>query len=181
MVVAAGITLAGCGSGAKAAGSKQVKLTSPSTTTTVTTLPTATTLPVAAPTTIPATVTTRPSTTPTTVKVNPTTTTSMPGSGGDTVIQLTSTSKSPVSITVGESVELTLSNSGMSWSNLNVSPAGLLAPDPSPSPPAHGILAIWTAVHAGTATVTATGVALCAPTVACPMYARLYSLTIVIS
>jgi hypothetical protein len=194
VVAVAAVTLAGCGGGTKTASSK-LKLTgagSSSTTTTTTTSPEtsttsagATTLP-GAPTTKPATTTpttaAKPKTTlPTTPAV---TTTSQPGTTGGQILQLTSDSQGTFDVAIGQTVELTLSNAGEEWEQLNVSPAGLLTGDPSPSPPANGILAIWTAVAPGTVTITANEFVLCSPMEVCPNVAnivRLFQVKLVIS
>ena len=86
-----------------------------------------------------------------------------------------------VQLRVRDSVRVTLEDAGMRWSALTMSPAGPLRPDPAPSPPPNGQLAIWTAVQPGTATVRATGTAGCTPAQACPLFARLFQVTIVIS
>lgn len=84
-------------------------------------------------------------------------------------------------VKVGQLVQLTLSAPGMRWSAANVMPPGLLAPDPAPSPPVNGYLAVWTAAAAGTVSITAVGEAACAAGVACPQFARLYRVSLVIS
>jgi hypothetical protein len=69
----------------------------------------------------------------------------------------------------------------MLWSNAAASPDGFLAPDPAPSPPPRGVLAIWTAVKAGSVTLKALGTPWCPAPMACPMYARLYQATVVVT
>ncbi len=86
-----------------------------------------------------------------------------------------------VNLRIGDSVRLLLDDPAFHWANVNVSPAGRLAPDPAPSPPPHGALAIWTAVQRGTVTITAVAAAWCEAGVACPMWARLYQVTVVVS
>lgn len=177
-VMAGVVALAACGS-SKTTGSKGLKVTAPTTSTSVaTTLPNTTTT-VASTTSPSSTTVAKPkTTTPTTKSV---TTTSTPGSTGAPLIQLTSASSGSFAVSVGQSVELTLSDSGIDWGSVMVAPTGLLAPDPSPSPPAHGQLAIWTAVAKGTVTITADGPALCSVGVACPQFVRLFKVTLVIS
>nr|MDQ6948871.1 hypothetical protein [Actinomycetota bacterium] len=86
-----------------------------------------------------------------------------------------------VTVRVGDSVQLLLDDPAMQWSPPKVAPDGLLTPAPASAPPPHGRLVIWTAAHTGTVKVTAVGTAWCPAGVACPMYARLFDLTIVIS
>jgi uncharacterized protein YceK len=167
IVVFVAATLAGCGSGAKAAGSKQVKLTESTTTTTSGVAPSTTTVP-------PATTSTTAGQPRTTLPTIPKVTTTTSTGGESTVLQLTSASHGTYAISVGETVELTLSDAGEQWQQLMVMPeTGLLAPDPSPSPPANGILAIWTAVQRGTVTLTASEFVLCTPGMICPNVANI--------
>jgi hypothetical protein len=133
------------------------------------------------PTTTPASApaTTTPISGPATTVVTRTTPTT-----GETsiVVQVTAAdSGQTFDLRVGQSVELTLATAGQQWNGVNVTPPGILAGDPTPSPPPHGQLLIWTAVKTGTVTISATGTALCAAGQACPMYARLFSVTIVVS
>jgi len=189
----AAMTLASCGGGAKSASSK-LKLTGSSSRSTTTT--TATTTGASAPTTVatlPGATTTKPATgTPTTVAKPKTTvpttvgvtTTSNPGTTGGQILELTSDSQGTFDLAIGQMVQLTLSNAGDEWEQLNVTPAGLLDGDPSPSPPDNGILAVWTAVAPGTVTITANEFVLCSPMEVCPNVAnivRLFQVKLVIS
>jgi hypothetical protein len=192
LAVVAAVGLAGCGS-AKTAGSKvasrggststtTVAGSSTSTTTVVPTLPlpTATTAAPGAPASTTVTTIAKPkTTTPTTVV----TTTSTPVGGVGSVIQLTSANSGTVPVALGQTVELTLSDPGIVWGQLMLSVDGFLAPDPSPSPPANGQLAVWTAVETGSVTITSTGSPQCTPgvQVACPDFVRLFTVTLVIS
>jgi ABC-type transport system substrate-binding protein len=81
-------------------------------------------------------------------------------------------------VRVGDSIRLLLSDAGTQWTNTQVEPDQLFAGDPTPSPPPHGVLLIWTARQTGTAKITATGTAWCAPGTACPMWARLFEVTL---
>lgn len=168
--LAVAITLAGCGSSAKSISSKSL----PTTTTTVT-LPTTTESTVAVPPATTATTLHKPSTSTTT----PTATTRPAASGQISLTMADNFRTVPVSR--GQTVELTLTSSGQIWKNLEVTPAGLLAPDPSPSPPANGILAIWTAVAPGTVKLSAIGTANCSGGQICPDYVLEFSVTLVIS
>lgn len=110
-----------------------------------------------------------------------TTTTRVPGAG-PAQFQITSAdSGQTVTLRVGDSVRLVLDDAGMQWTTVNQTAPGLLRPDPAPSPPPHGQLLIWTAVQKGTDTVSATGTAFCPAQIACPMYARLFQVTIQVS
>jgi len=84
-------------------------------------------------------------------------------------------------IHVRQSVELTLSTPGQQWNGVTVTPTDILAGDPTPSPPPHGVLLIWTAVRTGTVRISAVATPLCAPAQACPQWARLFSVTVVVS
>ncbi|MDQ1368351.1 MAG: hypothetical protein QOF20_704, partial [Acidimicrobiaceae bacterium] len=86
-----------------------------------------------------------------------------------------------VPVRVGDTVRLLLQDPATTnWTQVSDSPTGLLAPAPAPAPPAHSQLVIWTAMHPGTVLVTAVGVPICVTSV-CPMYARDFRVTIVIS
>jgi hypothetical protein len=85
-----------------------------------------------------------------------------------------------VSVQVGDTVRLLLSDPGKVWEQVSVSPGGLLAPEPAPSPPALGQLEIWTAVKQGTVEISASGRPDCRNPV-CPMYALYFQVTLVIS
>ena len=98
------------------------------------------------------------------------------------LISLTSAdSGRTVTLRVGDSVKLLLDDTGMQWSSVTESQPGVLAPAPSPAPPPHGQLAIWTAVARGTDSLKSVGTAWCAAGVACPMFARLFDVTLVVS
>ena len=84
-------------------------------------------------------------------------------------------------VKVGQSVELSLSTDGLQWSPVHDNPPGLLAAEPAPAPPPHGQLVKWTARRAGAVNVTAVGTAYCAAGTACPMFARLFQVTLDIS
>jgi hypothetical protein len=189
LAAVAAMTLAGCGGGAKTATSKLELTGSSSSTSTTTSSSTSTTVATSLPgatTTAPApstpTTVAKPKTTvPTTVAV---TTTSNPGTTGGQALELTSASQGTYDLAIGQLVQLTLSNAGEEWEQLNVTPTGLLDGDPSPSPPPDGILAVWTAVAPGTATITANEFVLCSPTEVCPNVAnivRLFQVKLVIS
>jgi len=81
----------------------------------------------------------------------------------------------------GQTVQLTLSNDGNQWGAVQDTPPGLLLPNPAPAPPPHGRLVIWTAHSPGTVKVTAVATAYCADGTPCPMYARLFEVTLVIT
>ena len=110
----------------------------------------------------------------------PSSTTSV-GATGPPELRLDASSMGSYDLKVGQMVELTLSVPGMRWSGAEVTPTGLLTPDPAPSPPTNGYLGIWTAAATGTVTITAVGEAACAAGVACPQYARLFRVSLVIS
>jgi len=111
-----------------------------------------------------------------------TTTTAVPRTADSTAaVRLTAADQGTVTASVGQRIELSLVTASLQWSPITVTPAGLLRPDPVPSPPLHGRVAIWTAVQPGTARVTAAGTAVCAAATPCPLFARLFSVTIVIS
>jgi hypothetical protein len=82
---------------------------------------------------------------------------------------------------VGDSAQLLLADAGTQWADVQVAPAGLLAGDPTPSPPPHGVLLIWTARDPGTVKITAVGTAWCAAGTACPMWARLFEVMLTIT
>lgn len=174
-LTAVAFTVAGCDGTSKSVSLKAPTTTSASTTTTSVAVPGST---------VP-TVTSPPATTTTTVskpKTGSTTTTTRPTSSGGPEIQLTLANDGrTVDVVIGQMVELTVASSDMQWGGLNVMPAGLLAPDPAPLPPTGSLLAIWTATAAGTVKVNAVGTAKCAPGVACPQYARLFTVTLVIT
>jgi len=165
----AGLALAGC-----ASNSSTVHAASGTTTTASTTNSTTVTIPGS-----DATLSTAPRGPKTTTPATGTSTTAT--SNGIVVVQLTAASQDPASVTVGQKVELTLSSPGMQWTDLLVAPTGLLQPDPAPTPPVNGLLAIWTATAPGTVKVTAGERAVCAPGTLCPQLIRLFQLTIVIS
>jgi hypothetical protein len=98
------------------------------------------------------------------------------------VVQLTSAdANGTFAVARGQSVQLTLSDQAMQWSPVTVDPTGLLRSDPAPPPPAHGQLMLWTATGAGTVKLSAVGTAYCAAGTACPMFARLFDVILVIS
>ena len=164
------IAMSGCShheSPALAVATGPASTTAPTSTSTVsTTIATATTT---ASTTSPTTATTVALTSPVVVGSGPaiTLTTITSADAGKTV-----------NLSIGASVRLLLDDAGVQWGDAQVAPDGLLAGDPTPSPPPHGVLLIWTARQAGTATITATGTAWCAPDAACPMWARLFTVTV---
>jgi len=86
-----------------------------------------------------------------------------------------------IALRVGQSLELTLTSAGQQWNGVTVTPAGILAGDPTPSPPPHGQLLIWTALRSGTVRISAVATALCPAGQACPQYARLFSVTVIVS
>jgi len=101
--------------------------------------------------------------------------------GSATVVQLTAADQGTVTVRVGEMVELTLDSTGLKWSSVMVTPTGLLQTDPAPTPPPHGQLLIWEAVAPGTVRISAGGTAVCAADSPCPLFVRLFAVTIVIS
>jgi hypothetical protein len=86
-----------------------------------------------------------------------------------------------VPVRVGDTIRLLLDDQATRWEPVSESRPGLLAPAPAPKPPTDGQLVIWTAMHPGSVTVKSTGFPVCAVNMACPMYARLFEVTIVIS
>lgn len=84
-------------------------------------------------------------------------------------------------VKVGQSVEITLFTEGMGWSPVHDNPAGLLAPEPAPAPPPHGQLVKWAARGPGAVNVTSAAIPYCATGTACPMFARLFQVTLDIS
>ncbi len=121
-----------------------------------------------------------------------------PASTATTMTRTTSTTKPPgaapaqfaitsadsgttVTMRVGDTLRLVLDDTAMQWTNLNETQPGLLRADPAPAPPPHGQLAIWTAVQKGVDTVSSTGTAFCPAGTACPMFARLFQMTIQVS
>jgi hypothetical protein len=173
-VLVLALALAACGGSAKSISSKSLTTTTiePTTTTTVVTLPTTTGSTVAVPPATTATTIHRPSTS--------TTATTRTTASGQVSLTMADNFRT-VPVARGQTVELTLTSSGQVWKNLDASPAGLLAPDPAPSPPANGILAIWTAVAPGTVKLTAIGTANCSGGQICPDYVMEFSVTLVIS
>jgi hypothetical protein len=109
-------------------------------------------------------------------------TSSTAGVGGSSVVVGLTEADSgrAVQLRVGESLRLTLDGAGTQWGQVTVDPEGLLQGDPTPSPPPHGALLIWTAAHTGTVTISSTATAWCPSGVACPMWARLFKVTVVI-
>jgi hypothetical protein len=166
VVVVAAAIVAGCGSGPKSVGA------GPGTPTTAPSVaPTTVGLPGGAGSVATVPIGTRTTTPPTTAR-----------SGAKaTIVQLTGATPGPVDISVGQTVELTLSGPGMRWSAIMVDPVGLLQPAPAPTPPANGQLAIWTAAGPGTVRITSGEMAACAPGTLCPQFVRLFALTVVIS
>jgi hypothetical protein len=98
-----------------------------------------------------------------------------------TISLTTADSQRTVSVLLGAAIHLVLDTPGNQWSPVTESPLGLLVPLPSPAPPPHGQLAIWTAAQRGTTAIKSVGTAFCAAGTACPMYAILFVVTIVIS
>jgi hypothetical protein len=125
------------------------------------------------------TVTAPPTTKGTTVT---TPTTLRPANSPPVQVQLTSADYGrTVPVRVGDTVRLLLQDPATTnWTQVSDSPTGLLAATPGPPPPAHSQLLIWTAMHPGTVTVTAVGLPICESSI-CPMYARHFEVTIVIS
>ncbi len=167
MAVAGAVTLAGCGGNAKSVNAGSAR---PTTTSTTTARPGSTAQTVTLP---PGTLTTAPP--------GSSTTTAGPKGSGAPVVQLTAASQGPVTVSVGATIELTLSGPDMKWSGVMVNPAGLLQAAPSPAPPPYGQLVIWTAVAPGTAKVTSGETPICAAGTLCPQLIRLFELTIVIT
>ena len=109
-------------------------------------------------------------------------TSSTAGGGGSTVVVGLTDGDSgrAVQLRVGESLRLALDGAGTQWGQVSVDPEGLLQGDPTPSPPPHGALLIWTAARTGTVTISSTATAWCPSGVACPMWALLFKVTVVI-
>jgi hypothetical protein len=176
--------LVGCGSGAGQSLSAGAGTTT-TTTPTAFTAPT-TSSPIVPPVaSAPATTTVVKGGTVTSPRPSPTTTkpaaavTRPPVQG---VIQLTSAdANGTFAVARGQSVQLTLSDQAMQWGPVTVDPTGLLRSDPASPPPAHGQLGLWTATGAGTVKLSAVGTAYCAAGTACPMFARLFDVILVIS
>jgi hypothetical protein len=126
-------------------------------------------------------VTTPPSGRPTSTTATTTTTTTAPPVGRRGVLQLDASASGAYHVSMGQTIELTLATPGMSWGKVVAAPAGLLAPLPSPSPPANGQLAIWTAAARGTATVSSSAMAVCPAGKPCPLFVRSFGIDIVIS
>jgi hypothetical protein len=98
------------------------------------------------------------------------------------MIQLTSADANRTFVVSrGQTVQLTLFDEGNKWGPVQEDPTGLLLANPGPAPPPHGQLVIWTAHSPGTVKITAVATAYCADGAICPMYARLFELTLVIS
>jgi hypothetical protein len=174
-VVAISAALAGCSASKQSVSTGSVTTTEPSTT-------------IAQPTTTAAvgggsgstgiTVTVPPTTKATTVT---TPTTLRPANSPPVQVQLTSADYGrTVPVRVGDTVRLLLQDPATNWTQVMDLPAGLLASAAAPAPPAHSLLVLWTAMHPGTVTVTAVGLPIC-DTAVCPMYARDFRVTIVIS
>jgi hypothetical protein len=180
------VLLAGCGSGAGQSLRAGAGGTTTTTTTTASTAPSPSSPivpPVAsapAPTTIKGGTVTSPRPSPPTTKpVAPIT--RSPDQG---VIHLTSAdANGTFAVARGQSVQLTLTDPDQAtlWGPVTEDPTGLLRRDPAPPPPAHGQLVLWTATGAGTVKLSAVGTAYCAAGTACPMFARPFNVTLVIS
>ncbi len=177
------VLLAGCGSGARQSLRTGAGGTTTTTTATASTAPSPSSIvpPVAS---APATTTIVKGATVTSLRPSPTTKpaapiTRPPDHG---VIQLTSADATGTfAVARGQSVQLTLSDQETQWGPVTEDPTGLLRGDPAPPPPPHGQLVLWTATSAGTVKLRAVGTAYCAAGSACPMYARLFDVTLVIS
>jgi hypothetical protein len=181
---AAAIVLVACGSGPGQSLSAGAGGTTTTTTTTATTAITGSSgsspalPPVPPATTVKGSTVTSPRTTPTTTK--PAAPITRPPVQG--VIQLTSAdANGTFAVARGQSVQLTLSDEAMQWGPVNVEPTGLLRSEPAAPPPAHGQLVLWTATSSGTVKLSSVGTAYCAAGTACPMFARLFDVTLVIS
>ena len=88
-----------------------------------------------------------------------------------------------VSVHVGQTIQLELhARSGMSdWGNVTVDDQTVLRPVASDITPVRGeTIALFRAVAAGTATVTATAGPLCSPNQACPQYAVLFEVRVTV-
>ncbi|MDQ1420990.1 MAG: hypothetical protein QOJ52_2952 [Acidimicrobiaceae bacterium] len=176
------LVAAGCSSSKKSVSTGPVTTTAESTTTS----PESTTTTVAGGSgSTGVTVTVAPTTRVTTVTTptTPTTPTTLrPRSSPPVQVNLSSADYGrTVPVRVGDTVRLLLQDPATTnWTQVSDSPTGLLAPAPAPAPPAHSQLVIWTAMHPGTVLVTAVGVPICVTSV-CPMYARDFRVTIVIS
>jgi hypothetical protein len=170
VVLAAVVVLAGCGNGRPASTLAGTTSTPSSTGTTVARPPeTSPTLPF----------TTSTAATPTTRRATMGTS---PTGQASVIVQLTLADNGrTVPLKVGDKVELTLVDQGTQWTAPAVTPPGRLQSNPSPEAPPQGRLAIWTAVSAGTVTVTSVGTAPCSAGVECPMFARLFTVTFAIS
>jgi hypothetical protein len=97
-------------------------------------------------------------------------------------IQLTSADADAIFVVAtGQIVQLTLSDRGVQWGPVTVTPAGPLVAAPAPAPSPQGRLAVWVAAKPGTAKVTSVATAYCPAGTACPMWARLFAVTLVIS
>jgi hypothetical protein len=178
-IVAASAALTGCSGSKKSVSTGPLGTTEPSTTAVATTSTTSATTVGGGSGSTAVTVTVPPTTKSTT-----TSTTLRPKSASPVQVQVQVTSaddRRTVPVRVGDSVRLLLADRDTNWTQVSDSPMGLLAPAPAPAPPPHGQLVIWTAMHPGTVTVKAVGTPICAASVACPMYARLFEVTITIS
>ena len=179
------VLLAGCGSGAGQSLRTGAGGTTTTTTATASTAPSPSSPIVPPVASAPATTTIVKGATVTSLRPSPTTTkpaapiTRPPDHG---VIQLTSADATGTfAVARGQSVQLTLSDQETQWGPVTEDPTGLLRGDPAPPPPPHGQLVLWTATGAGTVKLRAVGTAYCAAGSACPMYARLFDVTLVIS
>jgi hypothetical protein len=110
------------------------------------------------------------------------TSTSQPVHQTGPTIELTiANDQQTVAAKVGQTVTLVLEDPVLQWTNVKVAPDGLLQPRPSPAPPPHGQRATWTAAKRATVAISAVGTPWCAAGTACPMFARLFKVTLIIS
>jgi hypothetical protein len=183
-VLAAVIGVSACSGSSKSVSTGATKPAATSTTSVVPTTSssssTAVTLtPTSGTTVAPPVVTTRP-TTPVPTTVASTTTTTRPATSGPETFQVTSADHY-LAVRVGDTVFITLSSSGMEWSQVVVSPTDLVGFLPVHSPPPNGQYVGLTAEAAGTVTITSSARPICGIGVACPMFILEWSFTLVIS
>ena len=82
-----------------------------------------------------------------------------------------------VRVALGAQVALTL-GSDLNWSNVQAVPSSVLTRETLPLP--SGVQAIFSATGKGTATITASGGAICKPGQACPQFLRAFTVTVVV-
>jgi hypothetical protein len=114
------------------------------------------------------------------VREGPTSTVPSTTIPGTTVITELDSAKT-FRLRVGEVLSVRLADAATRWADLRVTSDGVLRAEPAPDQPPHGIAARWTAVQVGSVRIPATGTAWCAPNTACPMWARLFDVTVVVA